>query len=406
MQEAVDAYYLCNKNELQAAESLSIPRSTFQNRLRHAKQNGVSPSPHAADVADPVIRAEREILDLKDTIRNQQAQLNSIHRDNTTAANIRELITGIKDTLPEPPKWVTKVDVAGDAGIPVAIWSDWHVGEVISKEQVGGINEYDIKIAQKRVKMLVEKIIFLSFKHTVNPKYPGIVVCLGGDMITGLIHDELVEGAEGAFTGQIKEAYALIAWALNQLADAFGHVFVPAVVGNHGRLHRKPRAKNRAQDSFEHLIYHFLDAHFRDDDRIKFMIPEQTDARFNVSNHRFLLTHGDSTGARGGDGIIGAIGPIVRGEKKVRDVAGFTGDSYDTALMGHYHQSVVLDGVIVNGCLSGYDEFARNILRCRPERPSQTLLFVHPDYGIIDVRRLWLGKKPKVGAAKWVSWVE
>ena len=38
----------------------------------------------------------------------------------------------------------------------------------------------------------------------------------------------------------------------------------------------------------------------------------------------FLLTHGDSMGARGGDGIIGAIGPIIRGEKRVRDVASFT----------------------------------------------------------------------------------
>jgi predicted phosphodiesterase len=200
---------------------------------------------------------------------------------------------------------------------------------------------------------------------------------------------------EGPLSDQIRETYRLLVWALKQLADKFGAVFVVAVVGNHGRLHHKPRAKNRVQDSFEYMIYHFLADKFDDDERINFFIPDQTDAWFEVAGHRFLLTHGDSTGARGGDGIIGAIGPIVRGEKKVRDVAGFTGDAYDVALMGHYHISVSLDNVIVNPTLKGYDEFARNVLRARPERPAQTLIFIHPEKGIIDERRIWLEDKPE-----------
>jgi hypothetical protein len=241
----------------------------------------------------------------------------------------------------------------------------------------------------------VQKIIDICFKYTVSPKYPGIVVCLGGDMISGIIHDELTETMEGPISEQIMETYRLLAWALETLADRFGAVFIPAVVGNHGRLHHKPRAKNRVQDSFEYMIYHFLAEHFKADKRIQFYIPDQTDAWFEVAGHRCLLTHGDSTGARGGDGIIGAIGPIVRGEKKVRDVASFTGDAYDVALMGHYHIKVSLDNVIVNPTLKGYDEYARNILRARPERPTQTLIFIHPDEGIIDERRVFLEDKPK-----------
>jgi len=404
LQEALDCYYFHGQNQRAAAVELKIPRSTMQNRIMRAEEAGLKPSPHAANTGDPFIKMEHELRKLADDNRDLRAQINSVHRDNLSAAKVREFISGIGDVLPEPPKWVINPGTVGDPGIPVAIWSDWHVGEVVSMEQVGGANEYNMEIAQARVKTLVEKIILLCFKHTVNPDYPGIVVCLGGDMISGIIHQELVEGQEGAMTAQIKETYALLAWALGKMADAFGNVFVPCVVGNHGRMHHKPRAKNRAQDSFEYLIYHFLDAHFRDDDRIKFFVAEQTDARFNVGNHRFLLTHGDSTGAKGGDSFIGAIGPIVRGEKKVREVSGFTDGGYDTALMGHYHQFVALDGVIVNSSLKGYDEYARNVLRCRPERPNQTLLFVHPDFGIIDTRRIWLEKKPVKATGEWVSW--
>lgn len=405
LQETIDAFYANGLSLSAAATALRMSRSTLQNRLMRARKAGVEPSPHAVNEGDPTLRAEQNIQKLKDENRDLRKQLNDIHRDNISADGIREFIAGVRDALPEPPKWLLSTEDIGGAGIPVAVFSDWHVGEVVSKDQVGGVNEFNLEIAEKRVRTLVSKIVHLAFNHTVSPDYPGIVVCLGGDIISGNIHAELVEGMEGVFTQQIKEAYRLLAWSIQELHSRFGKVFIPAVVGNHGRLHHKPRAKNRAQDSFEYMIYHFLEAHFRDNNDIVFFIPDQTDARFNVGNHRFLLTHGDSTGAKGGDGVIGAIGPIIRGEKKVREVAGFSGDGYDTAIMGHYHQFFLAgeSGVIVNSTLKGYDEYARNVLRARPERPNQTLLFVHPEHGIIDVRQVWLESKNAKPAKKWVA---
>lgn len=340
---------------------------------------------------------------LRDRIKDLESALTAIHRDNVDAAKLREFISGI-EPLPGPPKWVMSKPKSGGYGTPVTIWSDWHVGEVVAPEQVGGLNEFNIAIARRRAQTLVEKTISLCFDYAKTPEYPGIVVCLGGDMISGLIHLELSETMEGPFTEQVKEAFSLIAAGLTALADRFDKVFVPCVVGNHGRLHHRPRAKNRAQDSFEYLVYHFLEAHFKDDPRVKFMIAEQTDILFTVAGHRFLLTHGDSTGAKGGDGIIGAIGPIVRGEKRVRDVQALTDAPYDTALMGHYHVKVSLDGVIVNPAFKGYDEYARNILRARPETPAQMLFFVHPDYGIIDERRIFLEARRRPSNTEWVSW--
>jgi predicted phosphodiesterase len=284
----------------------------------------------------------------------------------------------------------------------LALWSDWHIGEVVFREQVAGINEYNTEIARRRVRTLVEKIIHLCFHHTVNPTYPGIVVCLGGDMISGIIHEELRETNDATVMQQLREVYRLLASSLATLADAFGHVWVVGVVGNHGRSTYKPRAKNRVQDSFEYTLYGFLEDRFLNDKRFDFYIPEHTDAIFTIAGHRFLLTHGDSTGAKGGDGQIGAIGPIIRGEKRVRDVQSLVGEAQSITLMGHYHMKVSLDNVIVNPTLKGYDEYAMNMLRARPERPAQMLLFVHDD-GIIDERRIFVEPAKKRAGGLTVS---
>jgi len=49
-----------------------------------------------------------------------------------------------------------------------------------------------MKIAHKRAKKMIEVAIDLLNNHMVNPKYPGIVFALGGDMVSGDIHEELM----------------------------------------------------------------------------------------------------------------------------------------------------------------------------------------------------------------------
>ena len=384
----------------QIGRELNRPRQTVQSWLR----DGIN----TKGIENPPDESEIAIGALEERVRDLDAQLKTIRKDNISAERVKSIITGMEEGLPQdPPEWSFSPAPPGSPGIPVALWSDWHIGEVVFPDQVGNVNEFNMGVAQRRVKTLVEKIIDLSFNHQVNPHYPGIVVCLGGDMVSGLIHDELIETMEGPFAEQIKETFSMIAAAIKALAERFGKVFVPCVPGNHGRMHHKPRAKNRALDSYEYLIYCFLEKHFEDDNRVQFHVATQTDVHFTVAGHRFLLTHGDSTGARGGDGFIGAIGPIVRGEKKVREVSGYTNDDYDTALMGHYHTKVSLDSVIVNPTLKGYDEYARNVLRARPEPPAQMLLYVHQDYGIVDERRIFLEKKAnRSKKTAWVSWKE
>ena len=286
----------------------------------------------------------------------------------------------------EPRIITAETHTAASPGFPVALWSDWHWGETVSAEETAGRNAFNYDIAIGRVDRLVNNTVNLLRNYGGrDPEYPGIYVCLGGDMLSGGIHDELVETNWAPAVGQAFEVHSVIAGALLRLADEFGDVHVPCVVGNHGRNARKPRAKLRIRENSEYWLYKALERHFAPDARFHFTVAEQTDVPFVIYNHKFLLTHGDALGTKGGDGIIGAIGPIMRGSVRIGRSEATVGNDFHTMLVGHWHQAQPrgdLFPVVVNGTLKGYDEFSRAFLRASPNPPSQQLLLVSPKYGI------------------------
>jgi hypothetical protein len=323
--------------------------------------------PISAPVAEPALKVSE---------RNELERLRALEK------TLNEVTTKRFEPRVIPPE----EHEAASPGYPMTIWSDWHWGEVVSLDETGGLNAFDYDTALVRVDRLVNNTINLLRNYGgVSPSYPGIIVCLGGDMLSGAIHDELVETNWAPPVGQAFEVHSVVAGGLLRLAEEFGAVHCPCVVGNHGRNAKKPRAKLRIRENSEYYLYKALERHFADDPRITFVVAEQTDVLFNIYDHRFLLTHGDALGTRGGDGIIGAIGPIQRGVVKIGMAERHAGRDFDTMIIGHWHSAQPrgeLFPVIVNGTLKGYDEYARTFLRARPSKPSQQLWLVSPKHGI------------------------
>jgi hypothetical protein len=264
-------------------------------------------------------------------------------------------------------------------GVPTLFVSDLHWGEVVDKNQIGGVNEYDLSIADKRLRTLSEKATHLLTILSPERKYDGIVIPLGGDMISGNIHDELMATNELNTMPTVLDLFESLCGFIEGMANNFGNVFLPCVTGNHGRDTRKIWSKDRHHTSFDWLLYWFLAKHFVKDTRIKFFIPDGPDAAYNVYGHRYLLTHGDQF--RGGDGVIGVLGPVIRGDYKKRSRNAQVGLEYDTLLMGHFHQHIQLTKLIINGSLKGTDEYswAGNFPH---ERPQQALWVTHHKHGI------------------------
>lgn len=385
-------------NNVKAGEFLGVEATTVRRRVAMAKTRGLT-------VDSPVLTIEEK---LRIELARARRDVSFLQKEQDTAERIRAELYSLAARDPAPPVWLTPArKVKGNRGIPCTIWSDWHFGEVVRPEEVGGYNEFNSEIAAARITELVDTTIDLCFNHMgrAEKQYPGIVVMLGGDMLTGDIHEELFATNDRTVQQCINELTDLLASALERMADTFGRVFVPCVVGNHGRASRKPRMKGRVYTSHEWNIYCNLARYFRNDSRIRFSIPNEADAHFQVYNTRFLLTHGDSLGVKGGDGIIGAIGPIMRGSLKVAHSEAQIGRDYDYIVMGHWHQPLWLPGGIVNGALKGYDEYAKLALRAPPTPPSQMLWFVHPEHGITARWEVLLGQtKPLTEALPLTIW--
>lgn len=381
-----------------AAVLLGLSRSSLAQSVIDGKARGLT--------ADTVVETLNEEK-LETKLKLAEQMIRQIKKENESAEAVRKEIYGLAEMTPDPPAWIHEPRPAKMPGVPMTIWSDFHWGEVVGRDEVGGVNEFNRAIAKKRFNRLVGATLDLTFSHMVNPSYPGIIVCLGGDIISGNIHAELAETNEGFVQQSVLEVQEQLIAGLSLLADKFKKVFVPCVVGNHGRTTLKPRAKGRVFESYEWNLYCQLELYFRNDKRIQFLIPNETDAYFNVLGHRFLLTHGDTLGVKGGDGIIGAIGPIARGVTKVGRSEAQIGRDFDTLLMGHYHTYIPRGDavpVIVNGALKGYDEYARLMLRVPYSRPSQALWFVHQKHGITAQWQLYLDERQRSEySADWLK---
>lgn len=340
---------------------------------------------------------------LRDKVASLSAQLTNVRRETLDEHYVKEKIIGLTEAAlnTAPPAWlITPKKTKSLPGVPTLFASDWHWGEVVQKTQVAGLNEYDMAIANRRAKALVTNAIDVLNNHMVNPKYPGIVFALGGDMVSGGIHEELLATDEMEIMPVVLDAIGVLTWCIKTLANEFGNVFVPCVSGNHGRNTKKIRHKGRNFTNYDWLIYQFLSKIFEEDARVKFLIPDGPECTYAVYGHKYLLTHGDQ--ARGGDGVIGMLGPVIRLDHRKRSRASQLDRSYDTMLIGHFHQLTQLRRLIINGSLKGYCEYAfANNFGYEP--PQQGLWLTHPTRGITFSMPVHVEAATAKGV-EWISW--
>jgi hypothetical protein len=399
LQQAIDAYAM-HGSKLLAAQSLGLNPSTYNSRYRVGRDKGVKPTKQIIKQKSDDLA--QKLLEAKDKIRQLESSALIQDREKLDEEYIKRAILNLSAKKPKVPNWLLKPTKGkAIAGVPSLFASDWHWGEVVDPNQINGVNEFNVKIAQDRAKVMVEKAIDLLKNHIAHSDYPGIVFILGGDMVSGDIHEELMATNAMEIMPTVIDLFGVLIWCIETLANEFGQVFVPCVSGNHGRNTHKIRNKGRNFTSFDWLLYQFLDKHFENDERVTFLIPDGSDAYYSIYGHKYLLTHGDQF--RGGDGVIGALGPIIRGDHRKRSRNAQIEMEYDTMLLGHWHQLIQLERLIVNGSLKGYDEYAyANNFGFEP--PRQALWLTHPEHGLTFSMPVYVDRKRQVISKEWISW--
>lgn len=372
LQEAVDTFQATGSNYAKAALLLGIPRPTVQSRIEQARRRGITP--RTADPNDP--------LQLKSQIKRLQSDLRDAQQERVNHAMIKHKIIGLTREVADvtPPAWMCKESKKRDApGVPTVFLSDLHWAEIVDPKQINGVNEYNLDIANRRLRQLAEKTIRLCNIISPSFHYPGIVVALGGDLYSGNIHEELTATNEVNSMPAVLDLFGALCSFVDAMLLKFEYVFIPCVAGNHGRMTRKPWAKDRHATSFDWLTYCFLAKRFEQNKRVTFLIPDGPDAYYKIYNHRYILNHGDSF--RAGDSTIGPFGPVMRGSLKKASRNSQINMEFDTMIIGHFHTELFTRRVIMNGSLVGYNEFAfRENFAFEP--PAQQLWITHPVHGL------------------------
>lgn len=325
-------------------------------------------------------------------VRNLERQLKAAREENVADVAFAHLLNQLTDTFGSKSAVKLKFDRtkpskgAALAGIPTLMLSDWHWGETVDPAQIEYTNEYNLDIAHTRADRVFNKTLDLLFHNQAGQTYDGITVILAGDMLSGNIHDELRATNDMPIFPCVMSLAEKLAAGIMEMAKQFPWVYVPCVVGNHGRIDHKPTAKHAVDDNYDNLLYNIVQrivqGSLGDKCNVEFDISTSLDMPFKLYNTRYLLTHGDQI--KGGSGVGGFWPSMMKVAQRKQDrsvAVGGPAGGFDYMLCGHFHKYGNIANVIVNGSLKGYDEWVYK-MNFGWERPTQALWITHPDYGI------------------------
>lgn len=184
---------------------------------------------------EEVERKIRELESAKIAFRDER---NAWQKQNYTAARVENKLNILEKELLEIGKKefldnTFKTDVNGDNDL-LAILSDLHIGQSFSSHW----GEYNISIAEKRMKQYANEIISIKNLHNSENLY----LSIQGDLISGNIHKSIAVTNSENVIKQIKIATELIVNFIYSLIPFFKNIYVTSVSGNHSRIDRKDDA--------------------------------------------------------------------------------------------------------------------------------------------------------------------
>lgn len=271
---------------------------------------------------------------------------------------------------PETRRIVIPKGADGEA-TAVAVASDWHVEETVDPRTVNGLNEYNLDIAEKRIGNFFKNVVRLTRIQRQGVKIDRLMLVLGGDFMSGYIHDELVELNELSPTQTVLWLQDQLSSGIKMLEKEFSEIVIPCVYGNHGRNTKKPRHATGAANSYEWMMYKTLEKYLG------------SNASWHISDGYHLLVdlYGRTLRIHHGDGLKyqGGIGGLTIPVEKA--IASWNkGVTADLDIFGHWHQSQQNPKWISNGSLIGFNAYSVAI-KAAFEPPSQTFFLFDKRHG-------------------------
>ena len=265
----------------------------------------------------------------------------------------------------------------------IALFSDAHIEETVLPESVLGKNEYNLSIAEQRIKNYFNNLALCLVKDQVDE----LIFASLGDTISGYIHDELAQTNGLTPTEATIKAQSLIYSGLDFLCrnTKLNSIKFIGIVGNHSRTTKKIQHSNGYKLSYEWIMYQNIKKMCEITQLpVEFNIPESELAITDIPDgKRFIFIHGYQIKS-GGTGTVCGIYPALNRLAMKWDRT----FNQDKIYLGHFHSCVSIPNAVVNGSIIGFNSFAlSNGFPC--EKPAQMYEVYDTERGLLLTRQIY-----------------
>ena len=309
----------------------------------------------------------------------------AIKIDKEKIDNIKDIAQEVIDSLPklkrlEQPK-IRKGKLKPESW--VLLWSDYHYGQQVKAVEVGGLSEYNPKIARERLTLLADRVIRFREYH---PNKPNELVIAGlGDMVDGsILRGNQQSNIEFGVCKQVIECVEIFSDFIILLAKYFPRIRFYGVYGNHARLTPNPKDAPPSEN-FDLMLYHFMKQRLAPVSGVSVDYTEAQHMVVQINKHNFWLDHGDTVRGWAGYPYYGAD----RQKNNVASILSMFKEKAHYMLMGHHHRLSFFNDIITNGSFVGGDLFSIGKLR-RMGIAEQMLFAVNEKHGVVWYRPIRL----------------
>lgn len=355
---------------------------------RFRPQDGASrasaPAEREREVRPPTVEESLQIRQLRQSNASLREQLEAAMKELTNLSARTAFIEEVQSRFAPMTIKARSRDRNQREAAHVLCCSDWHVEETVDHAKVNGLNEFNLDIADKRIDRLLSGFLWTHELHKQRFHIRDIILWLGGDLISGHIHPELMS------TTELHPSEAIL-WLMERIVAMVDELLastdvekvrIPCTPGNHGRTTEKMRVATSAENSFEWMLYQFLAMHYRGESRVEVYAPKASIIYVDVYNTTIRFMHGHEV--QYNSGVGGITIPLNKFISRAN-----VGREADMTCIGHWHSYTPGRRSTVNGSLIGYNEYAAS-RGFEFEPPQQASFLVDSQYGVCMQTPIWV----------------
>ena len=264
----------------------------------------------------------------------------------------------------------------------VLLLSDLHVGETVFAEAMHGLNRYDTTVFLARMDALYDRVVSIFIDHLSGYRFPELRIYLLGDLINGqfgVMHDELIVTQGATLMETVFGTSSVLCQFIQRMLQHFERIHICAAPGNHGRMTKKPWAKE-AEMNWDMVIPKIVSQWFRTEPRVTFNLPNSFFFIDDIHGQTFCGFHGHQVKGWAGIPWYG----INRFVNNLTEAMQVIGKPFDHVVLGHFHSEAqferVRGRVLANPCMKGPDEYTLQT-GLAPAPAAQIAFGVHPTHG-------------------------